>query len=214
MGGLPYLLNKFLQKYYYKVNEYHSTYLHKKSQFEILPKSESAIIFLGDSLTEECQWAELLENPQIKNRGISGDTTERILYRLNAIVESKPRKIFFMIGINDLVNEGKSVEKTLAGYENILTRFSNEIPNTKVFIQSVLPVNNKFRYWQNNNNILQMNQKLKELAQKFNYEYIDVFSLLLDSQNQLDAKYTLDGLHLNGQGYLVWKQAIEKYVID
>jgi lysophospholipase L1-like esterase len=41
-----------------------------------------------------------------------------------------------------------------------------------------------------------------------------LYSHLADSQNQLDDRYTLDGVHLNGQAYLVWKEVIEKYVVD
>lgn len=69
-------------------------YLHQTSLFQILPKSKSDIIFLGDSITDECEWAELLKNPQIKNRGISGDTTMGILHRLEDVVKSQPKKIF------------------------------------------------------------------------------------------------------------------------
>ncbi|MBW4447532.1 MAG: G-D-S-L family lipolytic protein [Spirirestis rafaelensis WJT71-NPBG6] len=193
--------------------DYPPYYWHKKSQFEKLPKSESDIIMLGDSITDEGEWTELL-GFNVKNRGISGDTIERILHRLNTILESKPKQIFLMIGINDLVNEGKSVTTTLEEYKKILRNFQEETANTKVFIQSVLPVNNKVNlYWQDNNNILKLNSGLKNLAKEFNYEYIDIFSLLVDSENQLDAQYTVDGLHLNGQAYLVWKAVIEKYMI-
>ena len=217
--GLPYLLTKIFKTFnsdkFSSSNDYNRTYLHKKSQFEKLPKLEPGIILLGDSLTDEGEWAELLENPNIKKRGISGDTTNRILNRLNEIVDSKPKKIFLMVGINDLINDGKSVEQILEVYKNILTDFRNKIPNTEVFVQSVLPVNNKVtRHWQNNNNVLKLNSYLRDLTKEFTYQYIDVFSDLLDSQNQLDAQYTFYGLHLNGQGYLVWKEVIKKYVVD
>ncbi|NMF62329.1 G-D-S-L family lipolytic protein [Brasilonema octagenarum UFV-OR1] len=211
-GGVSYLSQKILPSKSAQ-NNYSVYYLHKKSQFEILPKSDSGIIFLGDSLTDEGEWGELLENPNLKNRGISADTTDSVLNRLNAVVASKPKKLFLMIGINDFINAHKSVEQTLTGYKQILTELRNQTPNTKVFLQSVLPVNNQVtRYWQDNKNVWQLNLQLREVAKEFSYEYIDVFSHLSDSQNQLDTRYTQDGLHLNGQGYLMWKQAIEKYV--
>ena len=59
-----------------------------------------------------------------------------------------------------------------------------------------------------------MNLYLRELAKEFSLQYIDLFSHLSDSQNQLDERYTLDGLHLNGQAYLVWKQVIEQYILN
>lgn len=187
-------------------------YWHKKSQFEKLPKSQSDIIMLGDSITDEGEWTELLKL-NVKNRGISGDTTERILHRLDIILEAKPKQVFLMIGINDLINDGKSVAETLSEYKKILREFQEKTPNTKIYVQSVLPVNNKvYLYWQDNNNILKLNLGLQELAKEFNYEYIDIFSFLSDSENQLDSKYTVDGLHLNGEAYLVWKAVIEKYI--
>lgn len=190
-------------------------YFHQKSQFEILPNSDSDIIFLGDSITDECEWAELLGNPNIKNRGISGDTIDRILNRLDEIVDSKPKKIFLMMGINDFLNSRNSHKKALEDYKKILLEIRQKTPNTQVFIQSVLPVNNKInKFWLSSATIIKLNDSLKELAKELSFEYINLFSHLADSQNQLDAQYTLDGVHLNGQAYLVWKEVIEKYVVD
>ena len=190
-----------------------SYYKHKKSQFEILPNSNDSIVFLGDSLTDEGEWVELLGNTNIVNRGISGDTTRRILNRLDAIIETKPKKIFLMVGINDFVNEKKSIEEVLSKYKIILEELQSKTPQTEVFIQSVLPVNNNLSYFlQDNQKVIQFNFKLQELATEFNYQYIDVFSDLADSENELDARYTTDGIHLNGKAYLIWKEAVEKYV--
>ncbi len=213
--GLVYKIKqKLLIKFKKNNNSYSAYYLHKKSHFEILPKNKNSVIFLGDSITDEGEWTELLDNSNIKNRGISGDTTDGVLNRLDEIFKSQPQKVFIMIGINDLMSN-KSINQTLTDYKHILSSIQNQIPNTEVFIQSVLPVNNKItRYWQNNNNVFKLNQKLEELAKEFQNQYIDLFSHLSDSENQLDAQYTLDGLHLNGQGYLVWKEVIEKYVIE
>ncbi|BAZ70498.1 MAG: G-D-S-L family lipolytic protein [Pelatocladus maniniholoensis HA4357-MV3] len=196
------------------LNTYPPYYWHKINQFTKLPQSESDIIMLGDSITDEGEWIELLSNINVKNRGISGDTIERILYRLETILSTKPKQIFLMIGINDLINAHKSVAQTLDSYEEILREFREKIPNTKIFLQSILPVNNTiYLYWQDNNNILKLNLGLRELATKYNYEYIDLFSHLLDSEQQLDARYTKDGVHLNGEAYLVWKSIIEKYLV-
>lgn len=182
-------------------------YLHKISHFEILPKSNSDVIFLGDSITDECEWAELLGNLNIKNRGISGDTTERILNRLDEIVESKPKQIFLMVGINDFINSGKSVQQTFEDYKNILLALRDKTPNTEVFIQSTLPVNKKIlNFSEINQKVVKLNIFLQEIAKELSFKYIDLFSHLSDSQNQLDARYTLDGVHLNGQAYLVWKE--------
>jgi lysophospholipase L1-like esterase len=218
-GGIYYLAGKINNIVNAKNKDcktpYPPYYFHQKSQFEILPNFDSDIIFLGDSITDECEWAELLGNPNVKNRGISGDTIDRIVNRIDEIVGSKPKKIFLMVGINDFLNSGKSVRKTLEDYKKILLEIRQNTPNTQVFIESVLPVNNKInKFWLNNNIVIKFNDSLKELAKELSFEYINLFSHLADSQNQLDARYTLDGVHLNGQAYLVWKEVIKKYVVD
>ena len=214
-GGIEFISSQF-QKYH-QVNAseivYTPYYLHKKSQYEKLPTSESDIIFLGDSLTDEGEWIELLENPNIRNRGISGDTTNRILDRLDTIVNGKPNQIFLTFGINDFINESRSSDYILERYKKILSIIRTQSPKTKVIVQSVLPVNNKIlRYWYSNQNIINFNYQLEELAQEFNYQYINIFPKLSDSQNQLDPKYTKDGLHLNGDAYLVWRDAVKQHV--
>ncbi len=216
-GGIYYLksqiiimANKKNQDNNLNINSY---YKHKKSQFEVLKKSNNAIVFVGDSLTDEGEWVELLGNNHILNRGISGDTTLRILNRIDTIIQTKPKQIFLMVGINDFVNRKNSIEEVLSNYKIILEAFQKEIPQTKVFIQSVLPVNNHLAaFFQNNGNIIKFNLKLQELTELFNYQYIDVFSHLADSENQLDAMYTTDGLHLNGKAYLIWKEVLTNHI--
>ena len=217
-GGITYLIRKlaFLQPFQFRVATMYDTpfYQDKKSHFETLPKSEAEIIFLGDSLTDLCEWSEFFRNNRIINRGICGDTTDGILNRINNIIDSKPKKLFLMIGINDL-NQGVSVENIVENYTLILEAFKNQIPVTKVFIQSLLPVNNQLRSnGEVNKKIIDLNAKLKELAQTLSFQYIDLFTAFLDKDNQLDAQYTSDGVHLNGQGYLIWKEIIEKDVVN
>ncbi|MCH4237440.1 MAG: hypothetical protein LKF66_05785, partial [Clostridium tyrobutyricum] len=65
-------------------------YLAKESQFETLNIKSSDIVFLGDSITNRCEWEEVFNNSSIKNRGIDGDTTDGILNRLNTITKGHP----------------------------------------------------------------------------------------------------------------------------
>jgi lysophospholipase L1-like esterase len=220
-GGFSYLSKKILNTFSNKkdiFNIYNPPgYIHKKSQYELLPKLSNCIIFLGDSITDEGEWSELLGDSNITfnviNRGISGDTTDRILHRIDAIIEAQPKQIFLMIGINDLVMINKSVEEIIDTYKQILIKFQSSISATQVFIQSVLPVNqNIYLYWEDNQKIVNLNSKLKGLAAEFDHQYIDIHSYLIDTEKQLDAKYTADGLHLNGKAYLLWAEIIKQYL--
>ena len=42
--------------------------------------------------------------------------------------------------------------------------------------------------------------------------YVDVYSALVDEKGMLDKQYTNDGLHLMGEGYIVWRDAVLPYV--
>jgi len=190
-------------------------YYTKKSIYDALPNTKDEILFVGNSITASGQWTELFQNLRVKNRGISGDVTDGILFRLKEITESKPSKIFLMIGVNDL-SKGKSKSYILKKYQEILDSIKSQTPNTKVYIQSILPVNNKFGYFKNHTNktdsIISINNSLKMMAKKNDAKYIDLFSAFADSQNKMKEEYTLDGLHPNGKGYSKWGELIRKYV--
>ena len=194
--------NKAMKAYYY----------HKKEHFESLPNTENEIIFLGNSITDGAEWFELFGgNVNIKNRGIGGDDTDGVLERLSEVTESNPAKIFIMIGTNDLAY-GKSVNHVLSNYKKIIDRIKTETPNTKLYIQSVFPVEDAIHWTRPNSSINDINEGLVKLCEEHKLQYIDVHNILINENGKLNMDYSIDGLHVNGKGYLLWKELIEKYV--
>jgi len=191
---------------------YSTYYLDKQSEFDKLKVSKQNIVFIGDSLTARGEWNELLDNSNIINRGIEGDTTLGVLNRIGNIINGKPSKIFIMIGINDLRNGVKS-EQIINNYKKIMNKIKHDSPNTKVYIQSILPINEKlYKSTIKNNYIISINKQIQVLVGKYNYTYINLFPLFVDSNDNLNSKFTIEGLHINGEGYLIWRQILEKYV--
>lgn len=195
----------------------HSTFYYQRaSLFEVLPTSKSDIIFLGNSITNGGEWAELLGNQHAKNRGISGDTTQGVLDRLSTITKGKPSKIFLLIGANDL-SRGKSVDEVAKNVEKIVERVKRESPATKLYVQSVFPVNPKFNKFLGHMNrqkdIAVLNAKIKAIAARHGVTYIDVYkSLVIPSTDVMNPEYTNDGLHLLGKGYLKWVEVLKPYL--
>jgi lysophospholipase L1-like esterase len=188
-------------------------YQARKAMFAGLPDSKSEIVFLGDSLTDQGEWAELFKNGDIINRGISGDTTTGIIERLDEIIRSQPDKIFLMIGINDLWNEHKTVPEIVSNYQKILEKIAQKSPQTQIFMQSILPINQKsYQIAINNQDIVKVNQQLSKLAKQLSYNYLNLHDSFLDNNGQLDVQYTMDGVHLNDRAYLLWKKIVEPYV--
>ena len=195
----------------------HSTFYYQRATlFEVLPTSKSDIIFLGNSITNGGEWAELLRNPHAKNRGISGDTTQGVLDRLSTITKGKPSKIFLLIGTNDL-SRGKSVDEVAKNVEKIVERVKRESPATKLYVQSVFPVNPKFNKFLGHMNrqkdIAVLNAKIKAIAARHGVTYIDVYkSLVAPSTDVMNPEYTNDGLHLLGKGYQKWVDVLKPYL--
>ena len=188
----------------------HTAYWNNKvSMYKILPNIKGEIIFLGDSITDRCEWGELFLNAFIRNRGLSGDKTEGVIDRLTEVTESKPDKIFIMIGVNDL-RHNVSIEEIIENYKRILLKIKLDSPQTKIYIQSILPVNELVGQPKTTSEeIAKLNAKIEILADQFDIPFLNIFSSLVDDFGRLDKKYTEDGLHINGEGYSVWKTLIE-----
>jgi lysophospholipase L1-like esterase len=186
----------------------------KKTCFSIEPHAEHPIVFLGDSITDDGDWSNLFPGEPVENRGIGGDTTTGVLNRLDQVIELKPSRIFLMIGTNDLCFN-RSVADTVMNYRYILTRLHSELPDTPIYIQSVLPFNDEIfpsRNLRTNNNIKQLNAEILKLAQQYHCSYIDLTADFTDSNGRLFSQYTSDGLHLNEAAYLIWRDQIKQWV--
>lgn len=198
--------------------KYSTYYYQRTTLFENLPLDDNDIVFLGNSITDGAEWAELFNNPNVKNRGISGDITMGVYDRLDAVLKGHPAKIFLLIGIND-VARGLSVDSIVTNIRMICETIREQSPSTRLFLQSILPVNDRFQRFPGHTSRYQMipeiNLKLKVLADELNLTYIDLFSRFVDDSGiRMDTKYTNDGLHLTGNGYLLWKEIVEYYLIN
>ncbi|MDC6386401.1 sialate O-acetylesterase [Flagellimonas taeanensis] len=190
------------------------TYDVQVRQFKIYPDTTEDIIFLGNSITARAQWNELLQLPQAKNRGISGDTTFGILERLDEVTEGQPAQIFILIGIND-ISRNFPDEEIIQNYETIITRIQKESPKTRLVVQTILPVNSSFgeyeRHYNKDGHIAKVNEGIRQLAKKYGLTLIDIHPLFLDDSGSLKAEYTDEGLHLNEKGYLHWAEILRPY---
>jgi lysophospholipase L1-like esterase len=186
------------------------TYFHRKNMFEILPPKDSAIIFLGNSITAGGEWSELLDNPNILNRGIPGDHCDGMRERLGEVLRHHPSKIFLMAGINDLAF--LPPVKVMQKYERLVEVILTKSPNTKLYLQSVLPVNNIVSPTAvDNDDVRSLNAQIMLFAERKNLVFIDLYRALQDLEGNLDAAYTQDGIHLNGAAYLKWKAEIQNF---
>lgn len=188
-------------------------YEQKTTLFRLLPDTKGEIIFLGNSITDIGEWTEIWRNLSVKNRGISGDNTFGVLARLDEIISSKPAKIFLMIGINDIAR-GIPDSVIIANHVKICERIKAASPTTKIYVQSILPTNSDFtefkRHQQKDEHIRYVNEALRKICSESGLVYVDLYSRFLGSDGKMDKRYTNDGLHINGDGYMLWKKILQE----
>lgn len=196
---------------------YDSTYRPGKykelvEKFNADPVTKKEYIFLGNSITAGADWSKLLNLPQAKNRGISGDITFGVLERLQEVIDRKPAKVFVLIGIND-ISRNVPDSLILRNYKNIIKRIREGSKKTQIYFYTLLPVNASFEKFKNHygkdEHILYLNDEIRKFTAK-NVTVIDLYPHFLDGDKKLRAELTKDGLHLIPAGYQVWKEVLEK----
>jgi len=163
------------------------------------------VVMLGDSITEGIDWQELFPKVKMLNRGISGDTSKGVLNRLNEIIDRRPRVVFLMIGINDL-RSGIQASAVAANIRSIVDTLRRE--SIRLVLQSTLYVT--AHYAPLNDRVNKLNRLLADFCAP------GVFCLDLNARlaehRGLSSRFSLDGLHLNAAGYLIWKSEINLHV--
>lgn len=190
-------------------------YKNRMATFKHEGLEKKGIIFLGNSLTQGGDWSAWFPAQKPANRGISGDNTEGVLARLDEITDAKPAKLFLMIGINDISQNYKN-DYLCKNFEKIIRKVLTESPETTIYIQSILPVNNDFgrykRLINKEKQIENLNIRLKKLCKKENIRYVNLYPLFLQQKRKLNPAFTTDGLHLNEEGYQVWISGISSLI--
>ncbi|MBR3879114.1 MAG: hypothetical protein IKJ24_03215 [Clostridia bacterium] len=164
--------------------------------------NEVDVAFLGDSLTDGYDVAAYYPQYTVSNRGIGGDTTLDLEGRLKASVyDLKPKVAVMLIGANNF-------DTMMENYENILRGFVENLPNTRIILLSLTSMGGE--HWGKNNQIAAYNNvKIKLLAEKYSFEYVDLYSPLLNLEDgEIYDEYTTDGGHLTAQGYEVLTREI------
>ena len=196
----------------------HVKYLSDRAKAVAIRHPDHLTVLLGDSLS---LWfpGELMPGQRVWiNQSISGEKTKGLLKRLDLIKNNDIESIFLMIGINDLI-WGKTDREITENYQEIVRRLKAEHPNTQIVVQSILPHGGENSTWESRDKLLAlpderivtMNETLKKIAQENGAYYLDLYPIFVTGDGQLRSDLTTDGLHLNREGYLVWRSAIALY---
>ena len=189
---------------------------HRYDSFKALEPAEGSIVFIGNSITDMHCWPEVFKTSEgkylpIVNRGNSGTYSTEQSNNLESYLGKNPKKVFMMIGTNDLATSGGlnfSGEQILAYVKSMVERIQLRYPETKVYLYSILNNNTSNRVRQT---WLHANEVFKAYADATEgVTYIDLYDKLTNVAN--GGQWSYDNLHLTAGAYQAWSKEICQYL--
>ncbi len=181
------------------------------------------LLFMGDSITDF--WRNTgpagVENPpragkvvfdkyygaiKTANFGISGDTTQGVLYRLQDGEGQgfQPKAIMLMIGTN---NAGNCTSAEIAeGVGAVVLELRHDFPDAKILLLAIFPRANPGDAIRKT--VLDANPIIARLDDGQHVFYLDIGAKFLDANGVLQPDIMADKLHPNEKGYEIWAQAV------
>ena len=183
-----------------------------KKQDSIVPPVKNAILFVGSS--SFAKWkdvADYFPGYIIVNRGFGGSTLlDVIRYAYDIIVPYQPKQVFIYAGDNDLA-EGASVAEVVTRFKTLFQLIRINVPNATMDYISIKPSPSR------ENLMPKMKEANKQieafLKTQKNTGFINVFSPMLNADGTPKPEiFVEDRLHMNADGYAIWKKTILPYL--
>ena len=204
----------------------------KAKNFRILNHTakKGAVLFTGSSLMEQFPVCELARSKGIDtviyNRGIGGTTTDDFLREIDTVLlDLEPAKVFINIGTNDMTDRvyGEGwMDHLESNYEKILQTAKARLPETEIYCMAYYPANQHLPgqdewTWgmlkdRTKENIAECSRRVKKLAEKYGYHYIDVNEGLTDENGEQKAEFAIDGVHMYANAYEIIFENLRQYL--
>lgn len=175
-------------------------------------------VLLGDSISLWFPPPLLPGRRTWLNQAISGENSGGLRNRVALLDGNQLEALFIMIGINDLI-WGGSEDDLVYNLRSVVTHLQAQHPQARIVVQSILPHSGPNATWEGRDRLLAIpperivavNDRLRQMARETGAEYLDLYPLFVNGDGYLRADLTTDGLHLNQNGYLVWRSALALY---
>ncbi|HKB91386.1 MAG TPA: GDSL-type esterase/lipase family protein [Opitutaceae bacterium] len=170
---------------------------------------QNSLVFVGDSITQG--WKTLEQDfatlgIKIANRGISGDTTPNLLYRLqDDVLSLHPRGLVILIGTNDLnadTTPTDVAENLRAAYAMIRQSY----PDIPIALCYVMPRGAEKGFPEK---VHHLNGLLDGIAHDDAHTTIcDTYTIYVQEDGTSLPEVFHDRLHPNAAGYVKWQSAL------
>jgi len=152
---------------------------------------------LGDSITDQAVWSELLPAWPVVNAGRSGYTTAQLVPVAAAIASREPAMVFVLTGTND-IRDGYPPEWTATQLASLLDAIESESPSTTIVVQTILPRSDRL------DEAGATAGAIEAAATSLGVRVLDLYSPFNDGSGGLRSDETTDGIHLSSAGYQRW----------
>lgn len=156
-------------------------------------------VIMGDSISEGLTEYNMLEKSSVV--AIKGRDTIKAMNDIKTVVGLQPQKVFMTYGMNDLLLFNGNSKSFIKQYEKLVNKAKQELPNTDIYICSVLPVQQKainrkpaFKAYS------QFNIDLQKMCKDLGVTYIKTDDLLIGHSEYYEG----DGIHMKPKFYPVW----------
>jgi lysophospholipase L1-like esterase len=172
-------------------------------------EDHGAIVFLGDSIIQ--LWnnlARAFPDFKVANRGVGGDTTRGVLYRLDEdIIDLKPKAVVLLIGTND-IGLGAKPEDVADNIKAIIVALEKSNPKMPIIFCKIMPRNGS-QEQQLAETIKQVNA-LVPVAVKDDPQVTvcDTWNIYVDEDGNFKQSEFLGPVHPNEIGYAKWAKAL------
>ena len=167
------------------------------------------VVFFGDSITEG--WTTLANdfpNFAVANRGINGDTSRGLRYRLKEdVLDLHPRAVSLLIGTNDLALGGTPAQ-VMDNIRAIVAELEKQNRNVRIVMNLVMPRGPQPGLFPEK--IKQLNALIVQFATKDPRVVIcDTWSTFDDGKGSPRKEEFREMLYPNKAGYAKWKAALD-----
>lgn len=134
------------------------------------------------------------------------------MYFEDAVAASGAKKIFIMLGQNDL--RYRTIEDTMASWDTLIDRVKEKTPDAEFYLQSCV-----YEWYASDadntqNTIIDTyNDLLIQYCADNGHHYVDIQQYVEDHTGNMATPYSLDqSIHLNEPGCVAWMHALNTYM--
>lgn len=176
------------------------------------PPPRGCVVFAGSSYIRK--WTTLATDfpgMQAVNRGFGGcELADVYAYADRIIIPYAPREVVLYAGGND-IDAGMAPEVVFGDFVALMNKLRQALPQAKLVFISCPPSPKR---WAETAKIKAVNTLIAKYCQAHGLTFVDAFSRMLGADGLPRPEiYDADHLHMNSQGYALWREAVAPALI-